>query len=255
MAANRALAARSIHVRIAPRPSSLSESREILSVLGRFGELTMFKYMKYEYQNPMNNVALAIFRDSHAAQQALNASPIRFTLEAVDPIESEQAHNLAPEAGDLDGSPNTAHDNIDDILRPPRLLPHTLSSVVPSPPTAAGGSMPFDASTPVTPRKVGHKPFLLILDHSRAVHADFVERQPYYKQFHPMRSLAQQDLAHHVPHPGLSDVSKRPPGAFRTPIRVLGIMREYVDRAMPSLKAISEGRGGGSGERRGRRAK
>jgi len=46
MATKRTLAARSIHVRIMPRPANLSESREILRVLRRFGDISIFKYMK-----------------------------------------------------------------------------------------------------------------------------------------------------------------------------------------------------------------
>ena len=79
------------------------------------------------------------------------------------------------------------------------------------------------------------------MDRSRAVHQDFIERQPYWKQFHPMKSMAQEDLAKVVPHIGLSDVSKRPPNAHRTPNRVLRILNEYVETKMPTLRQIVEG--------------
>ncbi|KAI8933929.1 hypothetical protein NX059_009622 [Plenodomus lindquistii] len=273
MATKRALAARSIHVRIVPRPANLSESREILRVLRRFGEVSMFKYMKYEYQNPLNNVALAIFRDATSAQAALDASPIRFALERVatndtstlrfagkeQEEEGGEGNGNGNEADDESWQAAAAKDNIDDILRPSQLLAHTLP---PSPPTATSSTstppMPFSNNqtptstyTPPTTARNPHrtqpqtsKPFHLTLDHSRVIHADFIERQPFYKYFHPMKSLAQRDLATQVPHPGLADVSKRPPGAYRTPIRVLGAMREYVDKRMRGLKGIEEGREG-----------
>lgn len=82
--------------------------------------------------------------------------------------------------------------------------------------------------------------FQVTVDRSRAVHQDFIERQPYWKQFTPMKSLAQQDLARQVPHIGLSDISKRPPNAHRTPNRVLKVMSEYVEQRMPSLKDMAE---------------
>lgn len=255
----RALAARSVHMRIVPRPANLSESREILRVLRRFGEVSMFKYMKYEYQNPIHNAALAIFRDASSAQAALDASPIRFALEQIVPTDSDNAQfPSSQEAAEDDTTSsstqplsNPPSDNLDDILRPSQLLPHDLPSSIPSPPPPTPPPMPFDTSpTPTTSTTTSYtKPFLLTLDRSRVIHADFIERQPWYKYFHPMRSLAQHDLAPQVPHPGLSDVSKRPPNAWRTPNRVLRTMSEYVEHNMPSLKKIAEGTDGDYEER------
>lgn len=37
---------RSVHLRINPRPSSLSESREIFRVLQRFGDISTYKYLR-----------------------------------------------------------------------------------------------------------------------------------------------------------------------------------------------------------------
>lgn len=75
------------------------------------------------------------------------------------------------------------------------------------------------------------------------MHQDYVERQPLWKQFTPMKSMAQEDLAKVVPHPGLSDVSKRPPNAHRTPTKVLRSMGRWVEGGMPSLRGLWEERG------------
>jgi hypothetical protein len=56
-----------------------------------------------------------------------------------------------------------------------------------------------------------------------------------------MRSMAQADLEKKVPHIGLSDISKRPPNAYRTPTRVLKTMNQYVETAMPTLRGVAEG--------------
>jgi hypothetical protein len=48
-ASSRLLASRSVHLRIQPRPANLSESREILRVLQRFGELSTYKYLRVRY--------------------------------------------------------------------------------------------------------------------------------------------------------------------------------------------------------------
>jgi hypothetical protein len=103
--------------------------------------------------------------------------------------------------------------------------------------------MPFDPPLPVsntTTQRTTARWFQITVDHSRAVHQDYVERQPFWKQFNPTKSLAQEDLAKKVPHYGLSDVSKRPPNAHRTPRKVLQQMSEYVERSMPSLRGMAE---------------
>ncbi|KAF1937664.1 hypothetical protein EJ02DRAFT_329232, partial [Clathrospora elynae] len=244
MAVRRALAPRSIHLRIVPRPANLSESREIFRVLQRFGEISTFKYLRYEYQNPADNVALAIYRDEMSAQRALDASPIRFALEKLGKPPAETPAFPSEEDEDEDHVPSSqspAKQGIEEILRPSQLINRTLpspsaSTTPPSPP-----SMPFDPPPSQSETKKWTKWFQVTVDRSRAVHQDFVERQPYWKQFHPMKSMAQEDLAKVVPHIGLSDVSKRPPNAHRTPNRVLRVMSEYVEGRMPTLRGMAEG--------------
>lgn len=46
MSARRALALRSIHLRIVPRPANLSESREIFRVLQGFGEISTYQSLR-----------------------------------------------------------------------------------------------------------------------------------------------------------------------------------------------------------------
>ena len=55
-----------------------------------------------------------------------------------------------------------------------------------------------------------------------------------------MKSMAQEDLAKQVPHIGLSDVSKRPLHAYRTPNKILKSMSEYVEKGMPTLSGMLE---------------
>lgn len=205
--------------------------------------------MQYEYQNPAENIALAIYRDEHAAQQALDASPIHFALEKVTDIETEtQGARLPTEDADDEHDPQTSRmpaiSGIDDILRPSQLQNRapdsTANTTATTPPPTP--SMPFDPPPTSTSQTQQHwiRSFQVIIDRSRAVHQDYIERQPYWKQFSPTKSMAQKDLEKSVPHLGLSDVSKRPPNAQRTPLRVLRTMSEYVDRAMPTLRGIVE---------------
>jgi hypothetical protein len=134
-----------------------------------------------------------------------------------------------------------ANDSIEEILRPSAVLNRSPTSppIASSSPTSSSPSMPFDPSaSPAQPTT--SKYFQISLDRSRVVHQDYVERQPYWKQFSPMKSMAQEDLAKTVPHVGLSDVSKRPPHASRTPNKVLRIMADYVETKMPSLRGMWE---------------
>ena len=144
--------------------------------------------------------------------------------------------------------PNTARpDSLDDILRPSQLTNNALQppSTTSSQQTAntpdetqppSQPRMPFEENP--TPRKVSSKWFQITVDWSRLIHQDFVERQPFWKYFTPMKSMAQEDLAKVVPHVGLSDVSKRPPNHHRTPNKVLKVMADYVEHRMPSLKEM-----------------
>ncbi|KAF1831178.1 hypothetical protein BDW02DRAFT_505862 [Decorospora gaudefroyi] len=243
MSVRRALAPRSIHLRIIPRPANLAESREIFRVLQRFGEISTFKYLRYEYQAPADNVALAIYRDEASAQRALDASPIRFALEKL--VNTDAEPQPLPHEEDEDEAPSAqtpTKEGIDEILRPSQLINRTLPSSNSSAPSTDPPPMPFDPPNPPPSQhtKKWSKWFQVTVDRSRAVHQDFIERQPYWKQFDPMKSMAQEDLAKVVPHAGLSDVSKRPPNAHRTPHHVLRIMNDYVQTHMPTLRGIVE---------------
>ncbi|EMD59607.1 hypothetical protein COCSADRAFT_164495 [Bipolaris sorokiniana ND90Pr] len=249
MSLRRALAPRSIHIRIVPRPANLSESREIYRVLQKFGQLDTFKYLRYEYQNPADNVALAIYRDERSAQRALDASPLRFALEkAVSPATTHPPQSPSSqeeeEGSDIENSSadQIQHTKgIDEILRPSQLANRSWQSTYTTKPPSKPTPMPFESPAPSGKQIKQSKWFQVTIDRSRAVHQDYIERQPFWKQFNPMKSMAQEDLAKIVPHPGLSDISRRPPNAHRTPSRVLKIMNDYVETKMPTLRGIFEG--------------
>jgi hypothetical protein len=249
------LAATSVHIRIRPQPANLSESREILRVLQqRFGEITTFRHLRYEYHNPAANSAIAIFRDAESAQQALNASPVRFALEKVQPEEEDQ--HITPETKAEESTesaieppaPFTLTSDIESLTRPPRLL----NPLIPEPPTqrinATGAPKTPDLSTSQIPFYKSTQPkstaavwFDLTIDRSRTVHQDYVERQPFWTKFHPMKSMAQEDLAKVVPHVGLSDVTKR--ANPRTPTFLLEQRASNVKQTKSLRQLYEEGLG------------
>lgn len=203
-------------------------------------------FAQYEYQNPADNVALAIFRDATSAQRALDASPIRFALEKTVPLTPESHENVSSDQEDLDQDNTFAQDTppkegIDEMLSPSQLVNRSLREAPSTKPSPKPTPMPFEAATSPAKQHQQIRWFQVTLDRSRTVHQDYVERQPFWKQFSPMKSMAQEDLAKTVPHIGLSDISKRPPNAHRTPNRVLGIMHDYVENKLPTLRRMVEG--------------
>ncbi|KAL8850613.1 MAG: hypothetical protein Q9221_004483 [Calogaya cf. arnoldii] len=70
-----------VHVKIFPRPANLAESREVLRVLQQYGEVVVYRHLKYQAPNPTLNAALAIYRTRNSAHNVLQASPIHFQLQ------------------------------------------------------------------------------------------------------------------------------------------------------------------------------
>lgn len=186
---------------------------------------------------------MVIYRNQSSAQEALDASPIRFALERTQHTPhaaGEDEEEVAFEPDDDTSSqapkpqiPQPTDAGIDDILRPSTLLTRTAPTPT-NPHSAPSPPLPF-APPSNAKQKTVSRWFQVTVDRSRVVHQDYVERQPFWKQFDPMKSIGQQDLEKKVPHSGLSDVSKRPPHAYRTPNHVLRMMNEHLMKGEESL--------------------
>ncbi|KAK3201682.1 hypothetical protein GRF29_164g277875 [Pseudopithomyces chartarum] len=141
------LAQRFVHLHIVPRPSNLAESREVYRILQRFGAIDKYYNLQFEYHSPAPNSALLIYADPSAAQQALDASPIRFALErtAFAPQSAWEADEFpapdTPEAAsdefggdDNDAAIQPSTPGIQDMLSPSPLLTRTTPTPILSPP-------------------------------------------------------------------------------------------------------------------------
>ncbi|KAK7540989.1 uncharacterized protein J3D65DRAFT_262379 [Phyllosticta citribraziliensis] len=84
MASTWGAAVRAVHLKVHPRPLAIGESREFLRVLQQFGEVNMFRHLKYDH-NSAPHTYLAIFRHEDAASKLLKASPLRVTLDPILP--------------------------------------------------------------------------------------------------------------------------------------------------------------------------
>ncbi|KAL6713965.1 hypothetical protein ACLMJK_008459 [Lecanora helva] len=71
---------RAVHVKIHPQPQNVAESREVLRVLQRYGEVIVYRHLKHEPNLRAVNTSLAIYQNSKSAQNAINASPVRFQI-------------------------------------------------------------------------------------------------------------------------------------------------------------------------------
>ena len=80
---------RAVHLKIYPIPRNLRESREVLRVLQKFGTVEMFKSLRFDYNSPAPNSAIAIFKEASAAEELRGASPLRFALDVGAEVEDE----------------------------------------------------------------------------------------------------------------------------------------------------------------------
>ena len=197
--------------------------------------------IQYEEPVRMPNSALATYRDPISAQKALDASPIRFSLEAIagDGAENDVDESRLedqPEDSGASMQPQSGEDGVEEIIRPSTLLyrpsdPNsdhftsaTRQTKVHTPPENQLQENTRDEKVAGTGQSENPSKtlrwFHLTVDLLRTDQREYVERQPLYNTFAPARSMAQEDLAKSVPHVGLSDVSVRHKSA-RTPNRIL----------------------------------
>ncbi|RKF57324.1 putative pal1-like protein [Erysiphe neolycopersici] len=82
------LARRSLHLKLYPNPTTFAHRREVLRIISNYGEVNMFRSLKYHPISPTGNAFAVIFGTEASAQAALNASPIRYRILMSDKISS-----------------------------------------------------------------------------------------------------------------------------------------------------------------------
>jgi len=210
--AARRVAANAVHISLVPAPSCIAESREVLRVLQRFGEVVTYKSLKYDPLHPAPNSALAIFQHPESAERLLNTSPLRFSLEAV-PVEHKEIQDLVSEQAaeseytDDSISAEPLKGDGEELYRTTSLLDEPLT-----PPTG-----PKATASPKSERKHHEndirresipREFRLEADVWLGKHQDYLERSPLWGPFWvDSRTAIQQDLAKRVPLIGLSDIA------------------------------------------------
>ncbi|KAK4988508.1 hypothetical protein LTR50_003912 [Elasticomyces elasticus] len=252
----RQIADRAIHLRIYPRPQTLSESREVLRVLQGFGEVEMFKSLKYD-AIPQNSTALAIFNDAEAARRVLRASPLRYTLEFVDGAETQTKLETRSHPDTAEEQPgqdvkkdeeNTAmaetRTSRSDTSTPSSFPTQTAWGTTQPPNTAQTRalhtarkpSLLFPTPSSATPPPPRH--FTIQANFSRYHHRDKINSAAYHGSFRVnSKSAIQQDLASRVPLLGLSDCELKRVGK---PWRI--VERERREEGERGLRGLVGGR-------------
>ncbi|KAG4412840.1 hypothetical protein IFR04_014024 [Cadophora malorum] len=78
--AARSLTSRTLHLKVHPTPRTFAEQREVLRVIERFGEVSVFKSLKYDPHRPIHNAFLAVYNSASSARKLQNESPLRYRL-------------------------------------------------------------------------------------------------------------------------------------------------------------------------------
>lgn len=250
---SRSTANRAIHLRITPRPSDISESREVLRLLSQFGEVEYFKNLKYDtLSHP--NASLVIFRDESAAKTCLHRTPIRFRLGPVEAGFEEEERVEREPAPAVDAAHTPTQTTTTTTERPPpRTAPYGISQTrslststhslptAPRPPPTLPFLPPSQHAQP-PPSRI----FQIIADPARAAFRDLIDRNEYHGRFMvDGKTAIQQDLARRVPSVGLSCWDWR---KGSKPDRIVQGMQKKRERGLWDVWEDGEG----AGKRRGR---
>ncbi|KAL9103244.1 MAG: hypothetical protein Q9163_001695 [Psora crenata] len=158
---------RAVHVRIYPRPANIAESRHILSVLQKYGEVVYYQHLKHDPVMKAANSALALYKEKAEAQELIHASPVRFEMVGAG-LKGVSRSRL-----------EAAEDDDDEDLK--------------------------DAEKKSSPDRPARE-FELRIEPSRLNHQAYIQRQHYYGYFEPdSTNLMFSDLEKRVPVVGMAD--------------------------------------------------
>ncbi|KAI4192773.1 MAG: hypothetical protein LQ346_004168 [Caloplaca aetnensis] len=249
----------SVYIRISPRPRSLAESKEVLRVMQGFGEVVMFRHLKYEAPNPTLNAALAIFRSESEAMRAVDASPVRFRCRreiggwpgiiSEGTILGKSGRNVMTVEEKLEerehegelftpatASYQPAHEktgNLSAKESAQRLIQTLVRESRERPPSGT-------SRKPQEPLPPPEREFELTVQKSIFNHQAYIERQAYYAGFNPdMRTIMAEDLKGRAPSEGYLDCSLNKPDV---PLRIRLRRKEMPKQKVDLMEMWEKGR-------------
>ncbi|MCJ1350230.1 MAG: hypothetical protein MMC33_000211 [Icmadophila ericetorum] len=255
----RSVVGRAVHIQVYPRPRNIAESREILRVLEGYGEVVMYKNLKYEPQAPAPNSLLAIYKHENEAQKLIKASPIKFKSDKsviygprqldtgnhgsprataafdrgqkIEETRATASHQKPPQSPDPTGDSSTTTTKPDSrSASGPDIESKAPLKDCNGPSATSSASEGLDSE---------HHQFQLYVSPSAMNHQAYIERQGYYGRFNvDGRSVIAEDLEPRVPLSGLIDlhISKE-----EVPLRIRMKRAETGSmRALPRLRTLWE---------------
>ena len=73
-------AGRGLRLKIYPRPTTLSDSRNILRVLQKYGHLVTYHFLRFDPTSRAQNTVIALYKDQTEAERLLAASPLQLEM-------------------------------------------------------------------------------------------------------------------------------------------------------------------------------
>ncbi|KAL5321489.1 hypothetical protein ACEPPN_009448 [Leptodophora sp. 'Broadleaf-Isolate-01'] len=121
----RSLPSRTLHLKVFPTPRTFAEQREVLRVIERFGEVSVFKSLKYDPQRPVHDAFLAVYNSESSAQGLENVSPLRYRLihESSTPSPADSPEDDASNSTVFELRASKTKYNHHAFLNSPRLNP------------------------------------------------------------------------------------------------------------------------------------
>ncbi|KAF2758783.1 hypothetical protein EJ05DRAFT_500302 [Pseudovirgaria hyperparasitica] len=191
---------KAVRLKILPRPWNISESRAVLKVLQRYGDVVFFRHLQHETPKPAHNTVVAIFRDYASVDRLMQAQPIRYSLDPTLP------HSRTKQIS-IPGMDHEGEFKLEDFADD-----ESASSTTEDPklPPEAEQETPFPHQPPI--HKVIHpgtglRDFVMWAEPSTINTQDWAERQPYWNSYDSTEDYAQQDLKKSVPLKGMADLS------------------------------------------------
>ncbi|KAF1818652.1 uncharacterized protein K489DRAFT_384569 [Dissoconium aciculare CBS 342.82] len=203
----RSTAKRAVHLKITPRPADLEQSREILKLISRFGEVEYYRNLRYDaLTHP--HVALVIFKRDQDAYDFQKKAPIRFRMGRAGPREEPRDGNQTA-SDDADASDPSV-----PIRRIPTLADasfevnqkrsmSTAANAIPQPPPRPP-VIPLQDEHAESQPLLDSRMFQIITSPARSRFRDRIDAAAFHGGFSSApRAIAQRALAAVVPIPGL----------------------------------------------------
>jgi len=192
----------------------------------------MFKSLKYEYSAPTPDAALAIYKQAESASALIEASPIRYIVEA-ERRTLERTERDLPVFDEEDVDPDSiptgppAKAGVEELFTPIDMTISKQSNDIPE----SSGKLPKPLEYPPRMEKSHPIPqeFQLTISPSTARHEEYVRRQPYYGNFTPDKnSQIRQGLAN-APQEGLRDWTSQFQGQSSRRLEDLALQRRRTE--------------------------